>query len=231
MISLVATLALQGADPLLATLFADPPPALDCSVTLDVVSVDEGEEKRQVFRYDAPSDAWTYVSRNGEPPSAEQREKLAERRGEDERALPGGAYAEALERRELDWRWVSGGEGRAVYRAGTLPDGTVRTQGRDASSRMEALYEVEASRTPVLLSTTFRLKEPWKVPMIAKVRRFEATTRFAPAPEGSGAEGHRLPASERVAFDAHVMGKTERGTVETTYSGWACAAPAKLAAD
>ncbi|MBB4659989.1 hypothetical protein [Parvularcula dongshanensis] len=207
------------------------PAAPICSVTLHV-GVDEAGEPfdRSVYRYDAPSDEWSLVSFNGGPPPEEELEEF-EKNGRDggdrsdDPVLPGAFYADSVSKLSADWVRLSPSEETeaVLYGLEDLPEDTVIANGRDLSDNIRLQFLIEKAENGPRIAMAFgQLKKSWRIPLIARIDRFDIARRFAPASQETGVPGAMLPVAEHVEISADVLGKDRSAVIDTTYGDWDC---------
>ncbi len=145
----------------------------------------EGEKKTErvvIERFDpAHPQRWTLNSVDGRPPSAEELKKLA-KDGPKRRTAHYGriaAYFGAPAPATTDAR------GRTVFHFDTLPLETVVVTGVDisANSRCEATVD-SSGPVPYVEQVRFTLRKPVRVKVVAKLEKFEATSRYRMMPNG-----------------------------------------------
>ena len=145
----------------------------------------EGDKKTDrvvVERFDpAHPQRWTLTSVDGRPPNAEELKKL-EKDGPKRRTAHYGriaAYFDAPAAATTDAR------GRTVFHFGTLPIGTVIVTGVDISPDCKAEATVDMTGSvPFVEQVRFTLTKPVRIKVVAKLEKFEATSRYRMMPEG-----------------------------------------------
>ena len=226
-------LALQAAPPPSPPAVPVPDPPV-CSVTLTVDVNEAGDPpERQVYRYDAGEDAWTYVSYDGAPPPPDEIEQFEERGRDggdrsDDPVLPAGFYADSASKLGAAWTQLAPPDryGLAYYGLDDLPEETVVANGRDLSGYIRLRYLIDQSRqgAPVIAVAGGQLKKPWRIPLIARIDAFDIERRFAVAGPETGAPGVMLPASEHVEISANILGRDRSAVIDTTFGEWDCEA-------
>ncbi len=145
----------------------------------------EGDKKTErvvVERFDpAHPQRWTLMSVDGRPPDAEELKKLA-KDGPKRRTAHYGrisAYFGAPASATTDAR------GRTVFHFNTLPLETVIVTGVDISpnSRCEAIVDTTGP-VPFVEEVRFTLTKPLRIKVVAKLEKFEATSRYRMMPNG-----------------------------------------------
>ena len=145
----------------------------------------EGDKKTErvvVERFDpAHPQRWNLISVDGRPPNAEELKKMA-KDGPKRRTAHYGrvaAYFGAPAPATIDAR------GRTVFHFGTLPTGTVIVTGVDisANSRCEATVDTSGP-VPFVEQVRFTLTKPVRIKVVAKLEKFEATSRYRMMPNG-----------------------------------------------
>lgn len=145
----------------------------------------EGEKKTErvvVERFDpAHPQRWSVVSVNGAPPNAEELKKMA-KDGPKRRTAHYGrlaSYFGAPASATTDAR------GRTVFHFGTLPLGTLIVTGVDISpnSKCEATVDTTGP-VPFVEQVRFTLTKPVRIKVVAKLEKFEATSRYRMMPNG-----------------------------------------------
>ena len=145
----------------------------------------EGEKKTErvvVERFDpAHPQRWTLISVDGRPPNAEELKKMA-KDGPKRRTAHYGrvaAYFAAPAPATTDAR------GRKVFHFDTLPSETLIVTGVDisADSRCEATVDTSGP-VPFVEQARFTLKKPMRIKVVARLEKFEATSRYRMMPNG-----------------------------------------------
>ena len=139
----------------------------------------EGDKKTErvvVERFDpAHPQRWTLISVDGRPPNAEELKKMA-KDGPKRRTAHYGrvaAYFGAPAPATVDAR------GRPVFHFGTLPTGTVVVTGVDISANSKCEATVDTSGpVPFVEQVRFTLTKPVRIKVVAKLEKFEATSRY-----------------------------------------------------
>lgn len=145
----------------------------------------EGDKKTErvvVERFDpAHPQRWTLVSVDGRPPNAEELKKLA-KDGPKRRTAHYGrvaAYFGAPASATTDAR------GRTVFHFATLPLETVIVTGVDISANSKCEATIDSSgAVPFVEQVRFTLTKPVRVKVVAKLEKFEATSRYRMMPSG-----------------------------------------------
>lgn len=154
---------------------------------------------------------WTLVSINGAPPPAGDAEKF--RKGAATRRIPG--YYRLADYFGSPATASTESRGRAVFHFTNLPKETLMVMGSDVSQNATIDATAgDANGTPFIGQVRITLK-PTRVKLIAKIERFEATSRYRMGPEG------RPLLMEQVS-DVSGSGLGKKGSVHTvvTYSDY-----------
>jgi hypothetical protein len=145
-------------------------------------------EQVRVDRFDPrarPTEQWTLVSVNGAPPSEED----VRRHQKQVNAQPVPGFHRLNSLLAGDPTAIERKGNRTIYRWDQLQKGAAPTgQGPDFSDRLsaEATVRTDGPR-PVLEQVRIYAAEPFAIMGVARMRRFEAVTRYA-----HGARGHQL---------------------------------------
>ncbi len=171
----------------------------------------EAKLRTTVDRYDPtrpPAQRWTLVSIDGRAPTADEADKAAK------------AYATAfVPSYGRLARWVgakairSEADGRAVYRYAGLPKGTLDFNGKDLSADTNAEAFVAPGPAPFVERTRFVSNKPFRMMLVARVERFEASQRFR-----AGADGRPVPVEFVTEMVGSMMGKAGSVRTVTTFS-------------
>ncbi len=145
----------------------------------------EGEKKTErvvVERFDpAHPQRWTSVSVDGRPPSAEDLKKLA-KDGPKRRTAHYGRVANYF---GAPASATTDARGRTVFHFATLPVGTVIVTGVDISPDAKCEATVDSTGpVPFVEQVRFTLTKPVRVKVVAKLEKFEATSRYRMMPNG-----------------------------------------------
>ncbi|HSH38349.1 MAG TPA: hypothetical protein VK993_06160 [Chthoniobacterales bacterium] len=167
----------------------------------------EGDKKTErvvVERFD-PShpQRWTLISVDGRPPNAEELKKQA-KDGPKRRTAYYGRIANYFGNAASA---ATDARGRTVLRFESLPNETVIVTNVDisANARCEATVDTSGP-VPFVEQARFTLTKPMRIKVVAKLERFEATTRYRMMPNGkpvpiehiSNADGSLLGTQGRV---------------------------------
>jgi hypothetical protein len=178
------------------------------TVTVDARSIADGESLVSI-RYDREAEAWTVLDDDGQP----------DEESDVTRPAPQDHYADLMEliRKGGEPRVEETGEAiTLVY--DELPEGTLTMDDRDLSDVGRARIRVAGtSEEPVLMGYTYELKEAFRIPMIARLSRYETEITFRDEP-GYGP----VPAASVNRFSVKVLGKEDEGEVDVTYSDYQC---------
>jgi len=170
----------------------------------------DGDASVVVERYDPSKPAaqrWTLVSIDGKPPEPKQLAAYAKSRGDA--IVPSyGRIAKYIGGARRDEA-----TGRPVYRAAGLPAGSFEINGNDLSK--EASVEAVVADGPKPYVERMRLvsAKPFRMMLVAKVERVEATSRYKLLPDG------RPVVAEQVSeMRGSMMGKSGTMRSVVTYS-------------
>lgn len=174
----------------------------------------EGDKKTErvvVERFDpAHPQRWTLISVDGRPPNAEELKKMANDGPKRRTAHYGrvAAHFGAPAPATTDPR------GRTVFHFDTLPRETVIVTGVDisAESRCEATVDTSGP-VPFVEQARFTLKKPVRVKLVAKLEKFEATSRYRMMPNGKP-----VPVEHVSNAYGSLLGKQGRVRSTLTYS-------------
>jgi hypothetical protein len=146
----------------------------------------EGEkrtERTEVERFD-PSNAahrWTLVSIDGRPPNAEELQRHA--KSSPKRRV--AHYGRVADYFAMPATATKDAQGRTVFRFSSLPPETVVVTNVDisASAICEATVNTNGPM-PFVEQARFTLTKPVRVKVVAKLQKFEATSRYRVMPDG-----------------------------------------------
>ncbi len=165
----------------------------------------------RVERFDPskpPAQRWTLVSVDGHAPSADDVAKA--RKAYASAPVPGyGRLA----------RWIgvraAPDAGGRVYRYAALPKGIFEINGHDLSADTSAEVVLGGGVAPFVERTRFVSTKPFRIMLVAKVERVEATQTFRLMPDG-----RPVPIESVVEMKGAMMGKAGTSRTVTTYSDW-----------
>ena len=174
----------------------------------------EGDKKTErvvVERFDpAHPQRWTLVSVDGRPPNAEELKKMA-KDGPKRRTAHYGrvaAYFDAPAPATTDAR------GRTVFHFATLPSETVIVTGVDISANSRCESTIDSSGpVPFVEQASFTLTKPVRIKVVAKLEKFEATSRYRMMPNGKP-----VPVEHISIADGSLLGKQGRVRSVLTYT-------------
>jgi hypothetical protein len=153
---------------------------------------------------------WTFISINGKPPDVEQlkdyRKELPKRRQAYYGRVAG--YFAKPATSTVDAR------GRTVFRIPSLPKESVMVSDVDISAN--ATGEIVADTTgpiPFIEEVRFASTKPTRVKLIAKIERFETTTRYRLMPDGKP-----VPVELVSEMSGSMLGQQGRIRTRITYS-------------
>jgi hypothetical protein len=174
---------------------------------------DKKEERVVLEKWDPAKpleQRWTLIAINGQPPNADE---LKEYR----KALP--------RRRQIYYGRVAGyfakpatsavdSRGRTVFRFASLPKETVMVNDSDISANATGEVVVETSgATPFIEEVRFSSNKPTRVKLVAKIERFETTTRYRLMPDGKPA-----PIESTSEMAGSMLGKEGRIRTRIAYT-------------
>ncbi len=177
-------LAAATPDPLRDRLIADaralapPTMSFDRTTIAQAGTKSESETERRVDRWSGK--AWTLVSLNGKPPSADETAKYAKQAKDG--IVPGyyrlGSFLAAATGKSSDAR------GRTVYHVDAMPAGSVKV-GSDVSDKMVADMTVETGDgTPYIARLHVFSREAFRIMLVAKVDSFDTVSEYARGTDG-----------------------------------------------
>ena len=174
----------------------------------------EGDKKTErvvVERFDpADPQRWTLVSIDGRPPNAEELKKQA-KDGPKRRTAHYGrvaSYFSAPAPATTDAR------GRTVFHFATLPSETVIVTGVDISANSTCEATIDTSGpAPFVEQARFTLTKPVRVKLVAKLDKFEATSRYRMMPNGKP-----VPTEHISIAEGSLLGKQGRVRSVLTYT-------------
>ena len=171
------------------------------------------EQHVVVEKYDPakPADQrWTFVSKDGRPPTAEEETKY--RNGLPTRRVPN--YGRVAEYFGAPATSALDKQGRTVLSFATLPKGSLLINDADISANSTAQSTIDASgEVPFVEQTRFTSTKPTRVKLVAKIERMEATARYRMMPNGKPA-----PAESVTDMTGSMMGKSGRIHTVATFS-------------
>ena len=171
------------------------------------------EQRTVVERFDPAKPAaqrWTLVTVDGRAPNADELKQHAQE-APKRRVAHYGRIADYLGSGATA---ATDARGRTVFRFPSLPKDSVVVMGSDISLNAAGEATVDVSgATPFVEQTRFTLTKPARVKLIAKIEKFEASTRYRMMPNGK-------PVPVEQTSDAHgsMMGKQGRIKSTLTYS-------------
>ena len=148
----------------------------------------EGEkttERVEVERFD-PRDTqrWTLVSIDGRAPTAEELQKHA--KSSPKRRV--AHYGRVADYFATPAEATTDAQGRTVFRFSSLPAETVVVTNVDISASTTCEATVNTSGpVPFVEQARFTLAKPTRVKVVAKLERFDATSRYRMMPDGKAA--------------------------------------------
>jgi hypothetical protein len=176
----------------------------------------EGEKKETrttVEKYDPrqPADQrWTLVSIDGRAPTAD--ELKSHRKETPKRRV--ASYGRVANYFGAPATTAAGPNGRTVFRFAQLPKESVIVNNNDLSSSSTAEATVDTTGTvPFVEQVRFTLVKPARLMMVAKIERFESTTRYRII-----ADGKPVPIEQVSDITGSMMGKAGRIRTVLTYS-------------
>lgn len=183
-IALSASAATTAPDPLRDRLIADARAlapstmSFDRAMVVTQTSAGPAETERRVDHWSGK--AWTLVSVNGKPPSADAVAKYAKRA--KDAVVPGyyrlGLFLSGTASKSTD------AQGRTVYRIDPLPDGSVNAGG-DVSEHVAADATVDGgSGAPFVSHLRIFSRAPFRIMLVAKVDSLETATDYARGADG-----------------------------------------------
>ncbi|MGB3723897.1 MAG: hypothetical protein WA979_13910 [Pacificimonas sp.] len=176
-------------------------------------SVDKkGERERKVFidRYDPAKPAksrWQLVSIDGQSPTAKELKTAAKRYEKEE--VP--SYARLT-------RWVGqpASEGANELRFDSFAKDTFQGSPVDLSGKLSGVATISRDGgKPWVSETRFRLKEPTRIMLVAKLDDMRTQSRFRRMPDGTP-----VLDSQTVTMTGSMMGKSGTQKTVTTYSDY-----------
>lgn len=176
-------LAAAATDPLLLQVQeAGAPPPLTCPVDILMeFSGDEGTESQRL-RYDPETEEVVVLDEDGNPVPEEVNPEADDEEDADENSISMGdtGYAEVLELLELPLERIAETEGEVVFRAEGLPKGTIDLGELDLSKRSALeLTVTQGEGGPYVSQYRTELLKPTRVKVVARIRSFDQTIRFA----------------------------------------------------
>ena len=174
----------------------------------------EGDKKTErvvVERFDpANPQRWTLISVDGRPPNADELKKMA-KDGPKRRT---GHYGRVAGYFNAPAPATTDARGRTIFHFDTLPSETVIVTGVDisADSRCEATVDTSGA-VPFVEQVRFTLKKPVRIKVVAKLEKFEATSRYRMMPNGKP-----VPVEQVSEMTGSMMGKQGRINTAVTYS-------------
>lgn len=154
------------------------------TVRTESIERDKTEERVMVERWDPAKpieQRWTLISINGQPPDADQlknyRKEVPKRRQASYGRVAG--YFAKPATSAIDAR------GRTSFRFAALPKKTVMVSDADLSANASGEVFVDTTGLmPFIDEVRFASTTPTRVKLIAKIERFEITTRYRLMPDG-----------------------------------------------
>ncbi|MBV7256841.1 hypothetical protein KCG44_08575 [Pacificimonas sp. WHA3] len=181
------------------------------TVEIEGRSKDGTETIRMVERYDPrrpDNKRWTLVSVDGREPTKDERKDADGRRSDG--PIP-GYY------RLGNWFGTEAkAQGQASLHFQSFPKGTFDVGPIDLSRRITAIATIGGTDdAPYVTETRFRLKEPFRVMLVAKVTAFDAKTRYTRLPSG-----RPVLAEQTLTFTGSRFGKEGTQRTVTRYSDY-----------
>lgn len=179
------------------------------TIRTEEVAQDKSEPHVLIERFDPakPGDQrWTFVSVDGRAPTAKEmrdyRDSLPKRRP----AYYGrvAEYFASPASKSLD------AQGRTLFHFATMPKETVMAGDTDLSAHIsgDVLVDTSSGAAPFLSEVRFHSTTPTRVKLIAKIDRFETTTRYRFLPDGKP-----VPSEFESEMSGSLLGKS--GTIRT----------------
>lgn len=171
------------------------------------------EKRAIVDRFDpskSPSDRWTLISIDGAAPSADEHDRY--RKEYSKRRVPG--YYRLANYFGSNATTSTDSRGRTVFHFTALPKGTLTVMDTDVSAKgVVDAYVGEANGVPFVEETRVRLTQPTRIKLIAKIDRYESSSRYTLRAEGR-------PVVVEQASDMAGSGMGQAGRIQTviTYS-------------
>ena len=176
------------------------------------VEGDKTTERLEVERFDPTNAAqrWTLISIDGRPPSAEELQKHAKSSPRRRTAH----YGRVADYFTTPATAATDAQGRTVFRFSSLPPETVVVANVDISANAVCEATVNASGpVPFVEQARFTLSKPMRVKVVAKLERFEATSRYRMMPDGKA-----VPIEHISNAHGSLLGKPGRVRSVLTYS-------------
>ncbi|MGI8437273.1 MAG: hypothetical protein ACR2NX_10265 [Chthoniobacterales bacterium] len=179
------------------------------TIRTEEVAQDKSEPHVVIERFDPakPGDQrWTFVSVDGRAPTAKEmrdyRDSLSKRRP----AYYGrvAEYFTNAANKNVD------AQGRAHFHFAAMPKGTVMVGDSDLSAHIagDVLVDTTSGDAPFLSEVHFNSTTPTRVKLIAKIDRFDTTTRYRLLPDGKP-----VPSEFESEMSGSLLGKS--GTIRT----------------
>jgi len=183
------------------------------TVKTETIERDKTEERLVVERWDPAKPVeqrWSLVSINARPPTEEQlknyRKDLPKRRQAYYGRVAG--YFAKPATSSIDAR------GRTVFRFASLPKETVMVRDADISANAGGEVVVDATgAVPFIEEVRFSSTKPTRVKLVAKIERFETTTRYRMMPDGKP-----VPIELASEMSGSMMGQEGRIRTRITYT-------------
>lgn len=178
--------------------------------TVRTESVESGktEERIVIERWDPtqpPEQRWKLLSIDGQPPTAEQLQN--HRKGLPKRRQ--AYYGRVAEYFAKPATRATNGQGKTVFRFASLPKGTIFFSDADVSANATGEAVVDTSGpVPFIEEVRFTSTRPTRIKLVAKIARFETTTRYRMMPDGKP-----VPAELRSEMVGSLLGK--EGSIRT----------------
>lgn len=157
----------------------------DFAFTQTMVNQRSGEgAKTYVARYDPkrpkPS-RWTLISAEGRAPKPKESAQLAKQGASN----PVPSYARIATWFGAPATRSAGSDGKVIYRFASLPMGTIKMGSHDASADAAAEALVNTSgKTPFVERVRVTMAKPFRMMMVAKIERVDATSLYRMLPDG-----------------------------------------------
>lgn len=206
LLCVAATPAEQVRDRVLAEARAITPATLAYDRTVNFTQAGGGEKATQtrVDRWDGR--AWTLLSLDGKPPTADEVAK--HRKATSAAPVPGYQRLTMLNGATA----TTDAQGRTVLRLATLPRGSVTTSGKDVSEHFTAEAVVAPGPRPYVQQLRLSARAPFRMMLIAKVESFVTVSDYR-------LDGNTPRLVRQVAdVRGSMMGKAGTQRVETIFT-------------
>ena len=152
--------------------------AYDRTMTVTQADAKEKASQTRVDRWDGK--AWTLLSLDGKPPSADDRAKHAKAAAAG--SVPGYYRLAAM----LAAASASAdAQGRTVLRMATLPPKSVVTSGKDVTENFTGEAVVAVSARPFVQQLRLTARAPFRMMLVAKIDSFVTVADYARGPDGT----------------------------------------------